>query len=199
MRNAHHVRAHHQPRTHTGHCRYWKTLELKFSLRALSATAFRNFETTLLLGHGRGMLNNNTAAEARARLDELVGVTKTVEAIEVHRVQATSNSGVDDSDGAVHAASQTETECADKKLLPLDVQLAQGYGLSKQGHELFQLLALRMTARSSLFGTQMLEYADHQSTTVFTDLCSMCVPLFALWCCACASRVSTEIFHPLLK
>lgn len=151
------------------HTRYWKTLELKFSLRSLAQTAFRNFETTLLLGHGRGMLNNTTVAEARARLDELVGVTKAVEEIEVRRVHA----GAGESQGGQPSNAGQDDTAASQSNLPLDVQLAKTYGLSKQDHELFQLLALQMTARSNLFGSQMLEYADHTSTTVFTDLAKM--------------------------
>ena len=151
------------------HTRYWKTLELKFSLRSLAQTAFRNFETTLLLGHGRGMLNNTTVAEARARLDELVGVTKAVEEIEVRRVHA----GAGESQGGQPSNAGQDGTAASQSNLPLDVQLAKTYGLSKQDHELFQLLALQMTARSNLFGSQMLEYADHKSTTVFTDLAKM--------------------------
>lgn len=151
------------------HTRYWKTLELKFSLRSLAQTAFRNFETTLLLGHGRGMLNNTTVAEARARLDELVGVTKAVEEIEVRRVHA----GAGESQGGQPSNAGQDGTAASQSNLPLDVQLAKTYGLSKQDHELFQLLALQMTARSNLFGSQMLEYADHTSTTVFTDLAKM--------------------------
>lgn len=151
------------------HTRYWKTLELKFSLRSLAQTAFRNFETTLLLGHGRGMLNNTTVAEARARLDELVGVTKAVEEIEVRRVHA----GAGESQGGQPSNAGQDDTAASQSNLPLDVQLAKTYGLSKQDHELFQLLALQMTARSNLFGSQMLEYADHKSTTVFTDLAKM--------------------------
>ena len=115
------------------------------------------------------MLNNTTVAEARARLDELVGVTKAVEEIEVRRVHA----GAGESQGGQPSNAGQDGTAASQSNLPLDVQLAKTYGLSKQDHELFQLLALQMTARSNLFGSQMLEYADHKSTTVFTDLAKM--------------------------
>jgi hypothetical protein len=113
--------------------------------------AHRNFETTLMLGHSRGLLNTTTAAEAGARLDELTALSAAVDAYELGRIAATAG----------------DSEVG----LPIDVRLGEAYSLPKHGLELFQLLTLRQTASSKLFRCALGLFIDRSDSAPVAKKC----------------------------
>lgn len=130
---------------------YWMHMELKFVARALRAAAYRNYETALLLGHPRGVLNTCSAADNKAQLDAIDALLTETEEKEHTRIAATVDAGLP---------------------TPRTQRLAEVYKLNRCGEEVFQLLVLAFTGKSRAFRSQVSAYSS-DICEMFADMCKI--------------------------